>query len=611
MSKILSVAWIAFACCALCLRAENAPIEWHVYSDVRNGLTGNQQLTNAFIQAKSGDTITIHAGTYNLATEEMIFRYEKDENRTFHETAGICLYSTEGNLTIQGDPSVSRDEIVLSGMGSKESGEGLHSIMRLTGANCVVKHLTFYKGMCNYNNYVWRNGKQVNTDKWVFRRGGGLMLGANGQCIDCVFDGCYAGQGACIYGGAVAKGCDFLSSGAIAGNSGSAVHSMGSIYDSYFYNNSRGAVCNSSVILSNCVFEANYHKDNGKGLLINHTGSVIDCAFSNNTTVCIYLSNSAKMPNKISGCTFAYNTDALYSSSAGIDGTVACTIPISDSTFVGNNQINGFDAEISNCDFVRENKSAVSVLADCQKVYDCRFYGMIPTSGPGHGTLLEATKSTYVSVITNCSLYRCHIRSFNIRYGNVLTDVNRMENCLVEDTVVWGRSSNEGGYDASGTFRFTSGADVEIVNCTFTTNQSNDAYINTGGGKVTFKNTLFFNNLTGGVRTWGYCDFDQEDVETVQMENSVYKCSANLGDSSANWYRLSLTPMFMKDRYPNKILEHPYALCHLSPCIGFGTNDGLSENDIDLAGNKRLNGIVDVGCYENWHVSPGLKVVVR
>ena len=35
--------------------------EWHVYSTEVDGATGCQQLTNAFAQAKSGDTITIHS----------------------------------------------------------------------------------------------------------------------------------------------------------------------------------------------------------------------------------------------------------------------------------------------------------------------------------------------------------------------------------------------------------------------------------------------------------------------------------------------------------------------------------------------------------------------
>ena len=187
-------------------------------------------------------------------------------------------------------------------------------------------------------------------------------------------------------------------------------------------------------------------------------------------------------------------------------------------------------------------------------------------------------------------------------------DVPSADNCLIEDNNIW-------GYDKAGVFGYSDGRASSIVNCTIVSNKCNNGFYNEGQGVVTFRNTLFFNNKVGG-RSWRKFDIEYKSGyghDTVRMVNSIYKSDKTFdGTASLNKYNdWNFSPMFMKDRYPNKILEHPYALCHLSPCIGFGTNDGLSENDIDLAGNKRLNGIVDVGCYENWHVSPGLKVVVR
>ena len=73
-----------------------------------------------------------------------------------------------------------------------------------------------------------------------------------------------------------------------------------------------------------------------------------------------------------------------------------------------------------------------------------------------------------------------------------------------------------------------------------------------------------------------------------------------------SWY-----PLFLKDKNPNKTHEHPYALHRSSPCLNRGDNSVWTADDIDLAGNKRVNGIVDIGCYENWYVAPGLKVVIR
>ena len=169
--------------------------EWHVYSSDVDGMTGNQQLTNAFTNAQAGDTITIHAGTYNLTTEEMMFRYASAADGTLYPTVGTCLTSSVDNLTVRGDPAASRDDIILSGLGSNAAtADGQHAIMRLTGANCTVRHLTFYKGTANTGT-LYINGSKVG-DAWAYRRGGGLVLSTSGVCEDCVFDSCYAGQGA-------------------------------------------------------------------------------------------------------------------------------------------------------------------------------------------------------------------------------------------------------------------------------------------------------------------------------------------------------------------------------------------------------------------------------
>ena len=598
IGKSLGRKLMASLSCVFALTVAHAT-EWHVYTETVDGLTGNQQLTNAFARAVSGDTITIHGGTYNLATEEMMFRYASDAAGTLYNTAGTCLYSTAKNLTVQGDPAASRDDIILSGMGERASGDGLHAIMRLSGDNCTVKHLTFYKGTANTGT-LYINGSKVG-DSWAYRRGGGLTLGKDAVCEDCVFDGCYAGQGACLNYGAVARDCVFKNSNAVANNAGCAVYSVASIYDSLFESNARGCVRSCSSIISNCVFRSNWHTG-GTGMFYYMTGGVIDCVFSNNTTVCVYLHGANYMPQVITNCTFAYNSDGTYASSAGIGGPAACTKPLVGCTFIGPNQVNGFSQKISGCKFIREKVSSVSVLADCPQVEDCEFYGTLPVTDK----ILEASSSTYVSVVTNCTLTRCHIHDFNIRYGNVLTDVHRMENCLVDNTVLWGRGGSDVG-DVSGTFRYTDGVDALVLNCTITSNQSNGAYVNSGGGTVTFRNTLLFRNKTGGVQ-WGRQDFNGVD-NTICMDHSIYKCSGDMaGNDSQNWYGTSTTPMFLCDQKPGVAHKHPYALHYRSPAIGIGANDDWTATDKDLAGNLRLNDIVDIGCYENWDKIPGLVI---
>ena len=577
MSKILSVAWIAFACCALCLRAENAPIEWHVYSDVRDGRTGNQQLTNAFIQAKSGDTITIHAGTYNLATEEMIFRYEYTNSAhevVVDDTQGTCLFSSVDNLTVQGDPLANREDIVLSGLGgaSETAEDGQHQIMRLEGASCTVKHLTFYKGIAAFDKTMFRDNQLITTDKWAYRRGGGLYFKKSSSiCRDCVFERCYAS-----HGGAAALGtyydCLFIRNSGRASQYAGALYGASGAYTCRFEENKRGALRSSSGVVSNCFFIANLH-NGGNGIFFDQQGSIVDCVFTNNSINSVL--EGSKTVSEIARC-----------------------------KFYGQHMITNLANRISSCSFVRTDATSFGILANCQRVEDCRFISLLGSST----TSIEVSDGKNASIVSNCVLSRCELSGFNVRRGWVFFDVPSADNCLIEDNNIW-------GYDKAGVFGYSDGRASSIVNCTIVSNKCNNGFYNEGQGVVTFRNTLFFNNKVGG-RSWRKFDIEYKSGyghDTVRMVNSIYKSDKTFdGTASLNKYNdWNFSPMFMKDRYPNKILEHPYALCHLSPCIGFGTNDGLSENDIDLARKKRLNGIVDVGCYENWHVSPGLKVVVR
>lgn len=576
--------------------------EWHVYAEPVNGVTGNQQLTNAFIQAQSGDTITIHKGTYNLATEELIFPYS-NESGEFLGT-GTCLYSVANNLTVQGDPQTAREEIILSGVGDTVSGDGKHAIMRLVGEDTIVRNLTFFKGRANTSGAIYWNGKVMNTgDTSVYRRAGGLFMLSSGVCSNCVFDSCYAFHGAALVGGAEAVDCVFVDNNNVANNAGCAVYETGIVRDSLFEENSRGAVRGCGQMISNCVFRANRH-NGGTGLFYYMTGALIDCVFSNNTTVCVYLHGAKYMPKEIRGCRFEDNTCGdPFAATAGIGGTVPCTTPVVDCTFIGPNQINDFNARISDCRFIRNAYSKNNhFLKNCPVVEDCEF------TATCSGVDLEGQSGYNVSVVSNCVLNRCHIHNIDLYNGWIFLDVPAMTNCLVEANTFW-------GYSEVAYFGYTDGRNAEIVNCTVVSNNGAQGFWNAGTGIVTFRNTLFFNNKISG-KAWRQRDISETEgmgSETIRMINSIYKSPLTFeGVGSSNMYgHWDWYPQFMIDRYPHRVHEHPYALNRDSPCLDKGVNDGWTADDIDLAGNKRLNGIVDIGCYENWYVAPGLKVVFR
>lgn len=574
--------------------------EWHVYAHEVDGMTGNQQLTNAFIQAQSGDTITIHEGTYNLCEVEPIFTYSKEDGTALG--TGTCLYSAADNLTVQGDPNTAREAIVLSG--ADASGTSKYAIMRLTGVNAVVRNLTFLKGKANTGGIIYWNGKPMNSsDEYVYRRGGGLTLPINGVCSNCVFNSCYAYQGSGLNAGGEAVNCAFLSNNNVENSGGCAVYETDIIRDCVFEDNARGAVRSCNQMISNCVFRANRH--NGSvGLFYYHTGSIVDCVFSNNTTLCVYLHGAKYMPKEIRGCRFENNTcGSSYVTTAGIGGSVPCTKPVVGCTFIGPNQINDFSAKISGCTFIRKEFSRNNhYLKNCPYVEDCEF------TATCSGVDLEASGGQSVSVVSNCVLTRCHIHNIDLYNGWVCLDVPAMTNCLVEANTFW-------GYNNAAYFGYTDGRSAEIVNCTVVSNNGAQGFWNAGTGIVTFRNTLFFNNKING-KAWRQRDIsDTEGMgsETIRMVNSVYKSPLTFeGAGSSNMYgQWDWYPLFLKDKNPNKTHEHPYALHRSSPCLNRGDNSVWTADDIDLAGNKRVNGIVDIGCYENWYVAPGLKVVIR
>ena len=605
------VSAVCFAACAvLGARAE----EYHVYSELKDGLTGNQQLTNAFAKAQSGDIITIHKGTYNLATEEMMFRYETDAAGTPHATDGICLYSEVANLIIQGDPTAAREEVVLSGQGSKMTGDGQHAIMKLKGRNCIVRNLKFYKGNANSDFKVYKNGVHINkSDSWDTRRGGGIYQSTGSVLSNCVFESCYAGQGASVCGGLEMRNCAVIADNAVKNNAGCSVFNIQNVYDTLFEGNTRGVLRECSGVISNCVFKGNSHAPVDyaiSGLLWRIKAAIVDCVFTNNTSCCICLDRAGYIPAEIRGCVFADNTDtSAYPGRAVIAGTLACTSPISDSRFSGAGQCLYDCSVISNCTFV--SGASGGSVANCSQVIDCHFSG-------GVKTLQGGGSDSPVAVVDGCNLMRCTFSNFSIRWGFLFRNVRLMKNCLVVGGLYWGGNA---GY----IFRYSDGADALIENCTIVdVEASNAMYYNDGGsGTVTFRNTLFYHNAMANQTPGKYDFYDDTTLQGgaltagLKMENTIFRAGnasrkSDIAVSGCeNLWGKKFDPKFVKDVFPGEAHAHPYALHRKSPCIDAGDNGSYSPADLDLAGNLRVNGTVDIGCYENWDRIPGLTFILK
>lgn len=590
--RLMRQAFEAAVAVALLVNSAVAADEWHVYSDMRDGLTGTQQLTNAFRRAQSGDTITIHPGVYNVPTEEMTFRFETDAQGTVHATDGVCLYSEAENLTVRGDPAADRSEIVLSGLGAAaETSSGQHQIMLLGGANGKVRHLTFKKGTSNAGYAIYRGGTRLNgSDSWVYRRGGALRALATTVVEDCVFEDCYAGQGACVYSAASATNCRFVRGNCVAQNNGCSVCDVKRLYDCRFTGCGRGSIRVATVV-SNCVFEACGHTQ-GNGLLHYPTKmQLMDCAFRDCTTTIFNFTAQKYMASEVSRCTFFSSARTAYSFFTDGAAGVSFEAPITDCTFEGNFPLSRVTGKISRCTF---KANGVPMMTACSQLEDCSVdAGGVTLSGTADLAPLDLPAILDVETIR-----RCRLDNFSCHWAYAIKNCHRMENSLVTRTVQWGGTGSLFGH--------TDGQDATYLNCTVMTNGSMNAmFCNVAAdtpGRITLKNCLFCKNKVGG-QNWGTCDSWTDDLTNVYLFNTYHRFKPAPAGSvnSVNGRVTAFDPRIGDDG----------TLHRLSCCVNAGDNDMWTAADVDLAGNSRVHGTVDVGCFENWDPMPGFLLLFR
>ncbi len=579
--------------------------EWHVYSEEEGG--GCWQLTNAFANAVGGDTITIHKGTYAFTGDDLMMRYGSSSEN------GACLRSTAGNLTIQGDPDVPREAIVLDGT-SDDANSVLRQIMRLEGADYTVRHLTFNRGAANTGN-----------DTFTFS-GGGVCFTTkkaqnNSTVEDCAFLNCFAKAGSAVYAANTIRNCLFENNVSVWKQSGCTVNEVVDIYDSSFMKNDRGCVRGHSGVMSNCVFNANTSSDRCHGLILYQTGSVIDCTFSNNATVALYLHNDygTWVPSEIRGCSFIDNSDSLYS--AGIGGIIPCTTMITNCLFKGDLQLSNCTAKVTGCRFL--SGTTKGMIAACPDVEDCVF--------EGNGKTLTGSEAANIYAVSDCSFKRCRFENLLCRWSSGFLNVRRMENCLIAGCAQWGAGGGA-------LFAHTDGLSADYVNCTVVTNGGVDCmFVNTAGeGTITFKNTLFAQNKVCG-QNWGAIDFVCNGSETafystLKMDHSIFKagnmsgtvpvactgCSNLLEPRPGKDVYVNpdpVNPRFLKDGYAGA--GDPFGVDRKSICVNAGDNGDWTAADTDLAGLSRVwapadtDQIVDIGCFENHDKVPGLWIFIR
>lgn len=363
--------------------------EWHVYSEPINGMTGVQQLTNAFARAVSGDTITIHAGTYHMTDiGEIMDKYYTAADQTEYGEDGTCYYTLTPNLTVQGDPAVTADQIVLSGAGSSAGNYGKLRVMHLGGENCTVRNLTFLRGNGNFTRYV--NGT---SQGWNYRRGGGLFLTkGTSSVIGCIFESCYAQQGAAVAGGTVAS-CKFRN---CIGKQ-TVWQPMG--VTGCEFENAATAIIASRGPISDCTFTSCSEESSGVGVIANCADQAVNrCAFVNCTAICLKGQTAT-----VSDCEFT-GTKQFLDNCAKV---VNCNFKSNGTTWTGSETtdvtlVNGCGLE--NCRFEGFSIHWGSVVTDPVYMRNCLITGSVCWGRDSGNTFAFTSAFQGSCEIVNCTV---------------------------------------------------------------------------------------------------------------------------------------------------------------------------------------------------------------
>jgi parallel beta-helix repeat protein len=242
---------------------------------------------------------------------------------------------------------------------------------------------------------------------------------------------------------------------------------------------------------------------------------------------------------------------------------------------------------INNCDII--NNSAYSQGGGIYAMYGtvdirhCRIVNNTASNGGG----MYLNENSQIN-ITNCSV-EDNVAAGNgggirLRFGTSAT----FTNCLFRNNTagIKGGGIRLNEYPADYT-KFS------VVNCTFADNHAEQGGGLWGNGVAVF-NSIFVNNNNSAIIaedeygcTINYCHFYNNPGSDYNGRTGADQ----INDMPGNSNNLDGNPLLSSDLH----------LLPGSPCIDAGDNDAITEVT-DLDGNLRIiNGIVDIGAYENLH----------
>lgn len=396
------------------------------------------------------------------------------------------------------------------------------------------------------------------------------------------------------------------------------------------------------TVLDNCIFQNNKSFARGGAVKVYGTSTIKDCQFINNSAEDGTEGDGGGLYAHfatISGCTFSDNTAADRGGAAGID--TLCVL--SNSTFTGNSAgdhgggIYALDTTVLISDCVFDGNTTVGrgggmflnygTATNCEiKNNTSNDHGggvwlntAILTNSLISGNTTDPDEDgggvgmTYSSVLANCTITG---NTASDQGGGVFARAGFIYNCIITGNT----ANDDGGGLFLDDYELTrTGASTSLVGCVV----ANNSAVDNGGG-------IYFEagNVVNCIITKNHCDDDAGGIEgrkgpwfivnsivygnTSADSDANFRFTENIGATlSAAYSAFDATGV---DDMPSENMitlnKSPFVggsgadsleLMDGSLLIDGGTTEyGLADllPDLDLAGNPRLDGPIDLGPYE-------------
>lgn len=543
MSKqIQFVAFVAAASIALTSVGEELNVTVETVEELTNALNVASARTD-----KDRLTITLKKGVYDLSDIEPM-----------SANGLLSVKSREDTnlkLTIQGDPEVGRDEIVIDAGGK---GRALY-VDYFTNGQVLFEHFTIRNG------YRAGSGGALAVAGWAYftyrdcafigNYGKGssatvnLYQGNWHKLYDCLFEANLtegtAGSGGVLYppnASCLVSGCRFVS-------------------NTNWCDSCNGGVLRSSCTITNCAFVGNVFGNKAAtlgrygygGAIYASGGLIVDSVFTNNYAGSSTGGGAIALYGKtdVINCDFYGNYTDKQSFNGGAildkcaDATTnaviaGCTFTTNCATgFAASGAVASFKGLITNCTFVANVSYYGGAVYNCSNVVDCVFAGNHSCGDSGnYGGGAGYLSTIYDSVITNntakyqvggvydCKVYRCVLGN-NCATGSRTQRTQEAMESYFEDCEMIGGSPFGVCFNSCG-FNRCYVHDYNLTNAAYGT-----GYGYFIGNKIAITNCLFKNIYTSRfISTYAF-DYPNAMVNSTLVDCTYDWLATDPGGSGA------------------------------------------------------------------------------